>query len=155
MASKTPAHTALFQIKVSQITGVYPSKSQPLSLLAPTIRPQENCFQLLSLVLPVSFPSKPQPLSPSTLTISLLASSSTTRELGPLADATTSPVDIATHLSEATSKIPSGLTLPIFRSHHLQKIDVFVDSPVNLVSLNIRGWLQQQMATVTKLFHAY
>ena len=66
--------------------------------------------------------------SPSTPKVRLLASSFTTRELGPLTDAPPSPVDIATHLSEAMSKIPSDLALPVFRSRHLQKIDVFVNS---------------------------
>jgi len=61
-------------------------------------------------------------------------------------------VDIVTHLSEAMSKIPSDLVLPVSGSHHLEKINVFVDSLVNLISLNIRDWLQQQMATVAELF---
>jgi hypothetical protein len=78
----------------------------------------------------------------------------TTRELGPLTDAPSSPVDIATHLSEAMSKIPSDLALPIFCSHRLQTIGVFVDSLINLVSLNIRNWFQQQMATAAELFDA-
>lgn len=149
LASKSAVHTALFQNKVSQIAG---------------FNHQQASTSIASPFNNVPFRGGSLPTAEIGLSIAISQQISTSVAFhpnngpfsvtSPLADAPSSPVDIATHVNEAMSKIPSHLALPVFRSRHIEKIDLFVGSLVNLVSQSTRDWLQQQIAIAAELFEA-